>query len=509
MPLEDALQILNTMPAEQAELVLMAFEDKRRKNHYARYWACEPEPKYQPFFDKIEEDFSKFTKDVKIFGLLGGNRSSKTERGSFIAVAFLMGKEYFRDEPSWRYVQHLPIPDHGVNIWAVGLDYSVIRDVIWQEKLRKGHQHPGLLPALPSDYVVRCSDSEFQITVDVNGRKSTLTCRSAEAGREKFQSASVDLVWFDEEANVDIFEECYQRTVDCGGKILITLTPLGDIASGVKQPWVHDLYKEALEGRKDYVFISLSTLSNPYIPEEEKIKLLERWAGHPEERARLYGDFIQRSGLVYNQWDKKVHLVKPFVIDPSWKRIVSIDPAATGPSACIWGAVDMWNNVYFYREYKERNLIISDHAKNILIRNGHDKIDIWIIDAKAGTQRNAETHKSMMQLYRENGIPCRLANPGEDFGLGVMREYISATLNKTSRHPKLYVFDDLKMFQSEIEGYVWDTFGKGALKGLTKDKPSKRNDHLLNCGQYMLALRPRGSRRTGGSQVTNPSNSYT
>lgn len=510
MPLNDALEVLNTLPVDQQELVLMAFTEKRKQNHYAKYWACDPEEKFQRFFDKIETDFSKLTKDVKIYGLLGGNRSSKTERGAFLAVAWLLGKEYFRDEPSWRYVRDLPIPEHGVNIWAVGLDYSVIRDVIWNEKLRRGHQHPGLLPALPNEIISRCSDSEFQVTVEVKGRKSTLTCKSAEAGREKFQAASIDLLWIDEECEADVFDEAYQRTVDCGGKILLTLTPLGDISSGARVPWVFDLYKEFKQGRSDICFVSLSTLDNPYIPEDEKLKLKIKWAGHPEEKARLYGEFIQRSGLVYDNWTPAVHSIKPFNIDPAWKRIVSIDPAATGPTAAVWAAVDpMWSNVYFYREYYEKNKIVSDHAKDILIRNGHDQVDIWLLDPKWGTQRNAETHKNGMQLYRENGIPCRLANPGEDYGLAVMREYLAATLNKTSRHPKVFVFDTLKTWVWEMEQYTWATYGKGDNKGQSKDKPNKRNDHLMNASQYLLSLRPRGGRRTGGASATNANNSYT
>lgn len=510
MPLEEALQILATMPVDQQELALMAFSKKRKENNYAKYWSCDPNEKYQRFFDQIESDFKKLTKDIKIYGLLGGNRSSKTERGAFLAVAYLFGKEYFRDEPSWRYVRDLSIPEHGCNIWAVGLDYSVIRDTIWGEKLRRGHQHPGLLPALPNEAVTRCSDSEFQITVEYKGRKSSLTCKSAEAGRDKFQSASVDLAWIDEECEADVFDEIYQRTIDCAGKIVLTVTPLGDISSGARKPWIYDLYKEFRSGRQDICFINISTLDNPYIPEDEKVKLKIKWAGHPEEKARLYGEFIQRSGLVYDNWTPATHLVKPFHIDPSWKRIVSIDPAATSITAAVWLAIDpMWNNVYVYREYYEKDRIVSEHARDLLIRNGSDQIDIWLLDAKWGTQRNAETHKNGMMLYRENGIPCRLANAGEDYGLAVTREYLAASLNKTSRHPKVFIFDTCKMLQWEIEQYTWATYGKGDNKGQSKDKPNKRNDHAVNALQYALALRPKGSNRRPGASATNPSNSYT
>lgn len=505
--LDQAYQTLASYDSEDALLALDAIEERRQSTQYAKYWSCDSDANHQIFFETIEEDFKKFTSDIKIFSFLGGNRSSKTERGAFLAVAWLMGKEWFRGEPSWRYIKDLPIPEHGVNVWAVGLDFSVIRDVIWGEKLRRGHQHPGLLPQTPCKEITRISDSEFIVQVDVNGRKSSLTCKSADSGREKMQSASVDLVWIDEECDVEVFDELYQRTVDCAGKILITLTPLSDIGSGAKRPWVYELHKEFKTGRKDVVFISLSALDNPFIPDEEKIKLKEKWAGHPEEMARLYGAFIKRSGLVYPQWDRSKHILKKQTIPPDWRRIVSIDPAATGITAAVWAAISPRNDVYLYRTYYERDKIVSDHAKSILLRNAGDKIDIWIIDPFWGAARNAETHKQGFQLYRENKIPVRLAPRAEDYGRDTMSEYLSAALDPAARHPKMYISGDLPEFVEEIEGYVWDSYSKGALKGMSKDKPMKRRDHLINAVQYLLSLRPKG---TGGSGrgIYNPNNSY-
>ena len=505
-----ALEKLLALPADEQEIALLAFEEKRKEQHASKYWASDPDPKFKDFYNKIEDDFRKFTKDTKIYGLLGGNRSSKTERGAFIAVAFLMGKEYFRDEPSWRYVDVLPIPDHGVNIWAVGLDYSIIKDVIWFEKLRTGTRKGGLFPSTPSPLVTRISDSEFQISVDVNGRKSSLTCKSAESGREKFQSASIDLLWLDEEVDADVFDEAYQRTVDCGGKILLTLTPLADVSSGAKKPWVHGLYKEWQQGRKDVEFIKLNTLDNPYIPEVEKERLKLKWAGHPEEGARLYGDFIRRAGLVYENWNPSVHWIKPISLERDWKRIVSIDPAATGTTAVVWAAISPRNDVYVYRLYYEKNKVVSEHAKDILIRNGSDPVDMWLLDPFWGTQKNTVDHRTGMQLYRDNGIPVRLAPKAEDYGREIMREYLQASLDKTSRHPKLYLFDrgDVTPLKEEIEGYTWDTYGRGALKGQTKDKPVKRNDHAINALQYLLSLKPRG-KKSGSSTIHNANDSYT
>lgn len=477
-----AVQNLLTLPKNEALAVLKVMEDKRRENHFIRY--------FQPY-PKQSEILKEFTDDKKIFGILGGNRSGKTELGAVISLAWALGKEYFRDDPAYEFVKDLPIPPTPNNVWIVGLDFPTVKDVIWYEKLKQGRNHPPFLPK-DSSIVRKSNDGDFQIFFE-NG--SIITCKSAEAGREKFQGASVDLVWIDEEPEVEVYDECYQRTVDCAGKILLTLTPLTDIASGVRTPWVFDLHSEWKQGKKGVHFCQLSVLDNPFVPEAEKEELKKKWAGHPEEGARLYGNFVQRSGLVYSMWKPSVHILNRFEPPKSWTRIVCIDPAPTGITAALWCAVDPSGNIVFYREYYERDRIVSEHAKSIKIENSGDPIDFWLIDPKGGSQRNAETHKTIAQLYREHGLPVREVKVDEDYGVQAFREYLNSTVTEGSRHPRVQITDQLPNFRFEIEHYVWAAFTKGDMKGLSKEKPLKKNDHLLNCAQYIACMRPRFRRR--------------
>jgi phage terminase large subunit-like protein len=476
-----ALQELLKRSPEEALALFEALHDKRKAENYIKYWTPQPQQ---------SKHFPLWTPDIKIFGILGGNRSGKTDEGAAIVTAAALGKDYFRDEPAWEWVQHLPFKNPPLNIWCVGLDLNVLWDVIWGEKFLRGRTHPGFIP---SEALFKKPSEAEPVIYLANG--TVITGKSAESGREKFQSASVDLVWIDEEPEVEIFDECYQRTADCSGKILLTLTPLTDIASGVRTPWVHDLYtKWRTKQVSDVQFVSLSVLDNPYVPEIEKKKLMEKWAGHPEERARLYGDFVQRSGMVYKMWDPAVHMIRPRPLPRDWPSVVVIDPAPTGPTAALMGRIAPNNDLYLTKEYKQANLVVSEHAKNIIVRMAGDPVDIWGIDPKGGSQRNAETHATIADLYKKSGIPCRLLDLPEDYGMAASQEYMNATVTLGARHPKIYVFNDLHQFRDEIEHYTWATFGKGELKGQSKEKPVKKNDHLMNCFQYMAALRLKGNR---------------
>ena len=479
---ESLLQQLNRYSPTEALAIVEALQQKDYDQNFIKYW--EPYPKQKPIFQKFP--------GKKIIGLLGGNRSGKTEIGAFVAIAFLLGKEFFRGSPAWEFVQWLPIPEgRPRNIWATGLDYGTLRDIIWREKFVFGRNHPAFVPK-ESDLIRKCSESDLQI-ITTDG--SMLTGKSADAGREKFQSASIDLAWIDEEPEVEIFDEIYQRTIDCNGIILITLTPLNDISSGVRTPWVFDLHDKWKHGQKDIEFIQLSMLDNPFVPEPEKQKALEKWSGHPEERARLYGEFIQRSGLIYPTWSRDKHLIDPVVLPKDWPCVVSIDPAATGITAGLKARISPQDDIYIVSEYYEADLTVSEHAKNMLAQFG-GPVDSWLLDPYWGKQRNAETHKSGMQLYRDAGIPVRLPDIGDsNYALEASREYINATVTPAGRHPKLYLFrGQCPHFEQEIEHYVWAFYGKGEMKGLSKQQPVKRNDHAMNAFQYLCATHPRGKR---------------
>ena len=60
----------------------------------------------------------------------------------------------------------------------------------------------------------------------VSGGFSTLTFRAYDQGRKKFQSASVDMIWLDEEPPWPIFTECAMRVFDAKGYMLLAFTPL-------------------------------------------------------------------------------------------------------------------------------------------------------------------------------------------------------------------------------------------------------------------------------------------
>src|SRR6185437_6817674 len=97
--LEQAFEELQRFDPKAQLAALDLLQQRRVKKNYIRY--------FEPWSEQ-QEAVKKFTKDIKVLGLLGGNRSGKTILGAFICVAWCLGKRYFEGEPAWEWVKDLP-----------------------------------------------------------------------------------------------------------------------------------------------------------------------------------------------------------------------------------------------------------------------------------------------------------------------------------------------------------------------------------------------------------------
>ena len=112
-----------------------------------------------------------------------------------------------------------------------------------------------------------------------NGGK--IVCLSYEAGRKKFQGQGVKLVWIDEEGKDDqVFMECLMRTIDLGGRVVVTATPVDGLN------WLFDQFVEEI--REGYSRIQISGLDNPWI-DSVKLRRTVQHMTETMQRTRLFG----------------------------------------------------------------------------------------------------------------------------------------------------------------------------------------------------------------------------
>ncbi len=396
--------------------------------------------------------------------VFGGNRSGKTECGAVETVWLARGIHPYR--------KNLKATDG----WVVSVSYEVQREVAQAKILN--YLNPDWIEKIVMHEGTRGSPYSGIIdTIYVRsalGGISKIAFKSADQGREKFQGASLDYVWFDEEPPFDIYEECRMRVLDRKGDIFGTMTPLKGLT------WVYDEIYLNPGGNPEIWYIFMEWADNPYLDPEE-VALYAATLSSESSDSRRYGRFRSGEGLVYPEFDPSVHVVDPFPLPPEWQSNISIDPGLNNPLSCHFYYQDYDGVVYVAEEHYERGKPVDYHAERIKEiadrlnwhRNHNGMIDALIDSAAA--QRTLAAEKSVAELFYDHGIAADTKVNKDLFsGIATVRDYFVA------RPPRIVIFRNCVNLIRELKGYWW---GQG-------DVPRKKDDHALDELRYYLMTRP-------------------
>ncbi len=417
--------------------------------------------------DKVHLKQLAFHKcDKKNRWVFGGNRSGKTECGAVEVVYLARGIHPYREIKGNK------------SGWVVSLSTQVQRDVAQAKILYY------LNPQWIEDVVMLSGrkDSyqngviDYILVKNVSGGISKIGFKSCDQGREKFQGASLDYVWFDEEPPQDIYTECRMRVLDKNGDIFGTMTPLKGMT------FVYDEIYMNAHNDPNIWYEFMQWDDNPYLNEEAK-QAMKSSLSEDELRSRQFGEFIDVGGRVYPEFDEFLHVIEPFDIPYEWQDKLSIDPGLKNPLSCHWYAVDYDNNIYVVAEHYDREKDISYHSKKIheisdalhWHRAGNGMIEA-LIDS-AANQTTLASRKSVADLFYDHGIIVN-TNVNKDVFSGIQR--VKSYLKNANGETKLFIFNTCTNLIREIKGYRW---GYG-------DSPVKVDDHSMDELRYYIMSRP-------------------
>lgn len=399
--------------------------------------------------------------------VFGGNRSGKTECGAVESVWLARGIHPFRENRK-----------NAIG-WIVSVTRQVQRDVAQSKVLSYIHKdwisEVVMISGKKASYDGGIID--YVSIKNVFGGESRLYFKSQDQGREKFQGASVDFVWFDEEPPEDIYNECRMRVLDTEGDIFGTMTPLKGIT------WVYnDIYLNA--NNDDEVWSEhIEWADNPYLSQKEVDYLTKTMSGE-ELESRRYGKFIGNGGMVYSEFDETVNVIEPFNVPKDWYDNISIDPGLNNPLSCHWYAVDYDGNIYVIAEHYEAGRSVEYHCDKITEicnklswHRASNGMICALIDS-AANQRTLASEKSVSELFYDKGILVNTKVNKDLFsGISRVKSYIKNAEGKS----RLFIFKNCVNLIREIKGYFWSSDG---------DNPTKKDDHALDELRYYIMNRP-------------------
>lgn len=393
--------------------------------------------------------------------VFGGNRSGKTECGAVETVWLARGIHPFRPNRK------------EISCWVVSLSQQVQREVAQQKVLhyldKSWIEEIAMLSGSKGSPQYGVID--YLIIRNVFGGTSKIAFKSCEAGREKFQGASLDFVWFDEEPPQDVYEECRMRVLDREGEIFGTMTPLKGLT------WVYDEIYLNSKNSKEVWYEFMEWADNPFLSASEVQAMTETLSADSLE-SRRYGRFRSVGGMVYPEFDE-VNVIQPFSVPPDWQDKLSIDPGLNNPLSCHWYARDYDGNVYVVAEHYEAQRDVQYHAQKI---KEISRALNWHTDGRgnyealmdsAANQRTLSGTRSVAELFSDNGISVD-TRVNKDVYTGVNK--VKALLKSAYGRPRLFVFASCVNMIREFKGYFW---GSG-------DRPIKKDDHAMDELRYYV-----------------------
>jgi hypothetical protein len=210
------------------------------------------------------------------------------------------------------------------------------------------------------------------------------------------------------------------------------------------------------------------------------------------------GLWVAAEGMIYEEWDARLHLVDRFPIPDTWTRWWSVDFGFTNPFVLQCWAEDPDGRLWLYREIYRTKRLVEDHAKHILKvvapggRWREPKPRAVVCDHDAEDRATLERHLGLGTVAARKSVSdgiqafaARLRPAGDGRPrLMILRDSL------VERDADLEASARPTCTAEEIPGYVWD---QGVGKA-PKEAPVKDNDHGADAGRYMVAERDLGAR---------------
>jgi hypothetical protein len=295
--------------------------------------------------------------------------------------------------------------------------------------------------------------------------KSRIILRSAQA-EGGLESATVKAAWLDEcgqdDFRIESWEAVLRRLSLAQGRVLGTTTPynLGWLKTQVFDRW--------RLGDKDYDVIQFRSTMNPAFPQAEYDRAkatMTHW-----KHAMFYdGEFSRPAGLIYEDFDESVHVVKPMPLDDMWPIAVGIDFGAVH-TALVWLAEHQRRKTfYLFRESLTGGLSTPEHAKRSRDLAAGKRSVTWYGGSASETQQRMDWNAASVRVQEP---PVGDVEAGIDRVIALLRE------------KRLFVFDTCQGIKEEFMIYSRELDASGLP---TEKIANKETFHRLDALRYVVS----------------------
>jgi PBSX family phage terminase large subunit len=246
------------------------------------------------------------------------------------------------------------------------------------------------------------------------------------------------------------------------GYAWLTTTPKG-------RNWVYKTFVQ--EQLFDHRLIRTKTEDNPYLDRGFVESLRQSYAGD-FARQELDAEFVAFEGLVYPEYDARVHrYVTPVERGRLVRIAAGVDWGYTNPGVIVVGGLDGDGRLYVLHEEYARQRLIDDWVRVAQQLTDVYRIDTFYCDPAEPTN---------ISRFLDAGLPAVKADNAVTDGIQAVKARL---VTRADGLPRLLVHAGCANLLAEFEQYQWMT----SRDGVMRDQPLKANDHAMDALRYLVA----------------------
>ena len=411
--------------------------------------------RYRPYPKQIDFHDAGSAHRERLF--IAGNQLGKTMAGAFEEAAHATGRY-----PIWWKGRRF---DRPTTSWVAGVTGESTRDTVQRALIGESGRGGGALRR--SDVAAKVPARSGLVDMlrvrHVSGGISTIAFKSYEKGREKWQGATLDRVWFDEEPPYDIYIEGLTRTNATGGMVALTLTPLLGMS---------ELLRSFLEIRTPDRHVTTMTIDDAFhYTDADRARIVAAYPAH-EREARARGIPTLGSGRIFPIEEAAI-AVDSFDVPRHWPLIAGIDFGWDHPTAAVRLVLDRDADcIYVTHAYRQREATPVLHAA-ALRSWGANLPFAWPHD---GLQHSRDSGEQLADQYRRQG-------------LAMLRE--RATFADGTSGVEAGIFEMLDRMQTgrwKVFRHLEDWFAEFRLYHRKEGRVVKLDDDLISASRYAMMM---------------------
>lgn len=244
--------------------------------------------------------------------------------------------------------------------------------------------------------------------------------------------------------------------------------------------WLYTRFVDPKQHKPATKYFTSTSFDNPYLPTE----YLESLLGYPEPWIRRYVlcSFDEFGGQIYEDWRWDTHVVKPYATLPSGGVVwMGMDPGTRNPTAGVWAVLDTERRqLVGIAEYEQPGLAAVQHAASFRRIEAEKRMRVgWRVADPSIEVKDRGSNMSLHSQYQRLGYHFQLGPRTHADRIPMLGSMIATR--------RFVVTEDCPRTYEAIKNYKWtDLTPAQRAKGETpRETPLKKNDHLVDCAQYL------------------------